>query len=127
MKRSSSIRLVLLGGVSTGAIVTAAAAEAPISAQRYYTNDYYIGGAGYYHAPFHGFFERRYNDYDAGRRMYYQGGQWAPQPHRSIVNISAPTPQAAQLAQQRRNDRVQGVYVPRSGFGSTSDSHSIRS
>ncbi len=113
--------------MATSAIVTAAAAEAGITPESYYTNDYYIGGVGFYHAPFRGFFERPYNEYDSGRNLYYQGGQWLPTPHRSIVNISAPTPEAAQLAQQRRTDRVQSHYVPRAGFGSTGSSNPIRS
>jgi hypothetical protein len=132
MKRSSSIRLVLLGGFSAGALAAStAAAEARITPESYYTNDYFIGGVGYYHAPFRGFYARPYNDYDAARKMYYYGGQWGPAPHQSIVNISAPTPRAAQLAQSQRTDlRHSTPIVPvvhRSGFGSTSGSHTIRS
>jgi hypothetical protein len=58
--------------------------------------------------------------------MYYYGGQWGPAPYRSIVNISAPTPEAARAAESMRTD-LQRPYVPRSGFGSTSGSHSIHS
>lgn len=123
MKRSASIRLGLLGGLSSGAIVTAAAAEGRITPQSYYTNDYFIGGAGYYHAPYHSFFARPYNDFDPGRKMYFHGGQWAAAPHRSIINISAPTPEAARLAEDRRTDRRSNSAVSRGGFGAFAGSH----
>jgi hypothetical protein len=123
VKRSSSVRLVLLGGISTSAIVAAAAAENRITPESYYTNDYFIVGAGYYHAPFHGFFAERYNHYDAVRKIYYYGGRWSATPHRSIINISAPTAELARLAQTRRTDLPRNHYVSSGGFGSTGRSH----
>src|SRR5688500_3733193 len=105
VKRSRSVRRLLLGGFSAGAIaISATAAESRVSPESYYTNDYHIPGAGYYHAPFNAFFPQPYNHYDATRRMYFFGGQWAPDPHRSIVNISAPTPDAARQAETMRTD-----------------------
>lgn len=127
MKRSSSVRRVLLGGFSAGTLAASAvAAEARVTPESYYTNDYYLSGAGYYHAPFQAFFPQPYNSYDSARKMYYYGGQWAAEPHRSIVNISAPTPEAAQRAESLRTDSRR-PYVQRSGFGSTSGSHFIHS
>lgn len=117
---------MLLGGFTAGLISAYADAAAPrITPDNLYTNDTHIQGAGYYHAPFQGFFPYPYNHYDAQRRMFYYGGQWGPAPHRSVVNISAPTPQAAQAAQLARTDqaRASTTPVPRSGFGSTSRSH----
>jgi hypothetical protein len=129
MKRSSSVRRLLLGGFSVGAIAASAAAasEPRVTAESYYTNDYYIQGVGYYHAPFRAFFPRPYNDYDSSRQLYYQGGQWVPTPHRSIVNISTPTPDAARLAENARTDLTRTNYVPRGGFGGSSHSHFIHS
>lgn len=95
-----------------------AAAAPPITSETYFTNGDQIPGAGYYHAPFRGFFPLPYNHFDATRKMYFFGGQWGAEPHRSIVNISAPTPDAARTAQALRSDNI-----PRSGFGSTSRSH----
>ena len=107
--------------------MTAVAAEARITPESYYTNDYFIGGAGYYHAPFHGFFARPYNDYDSARAQYFYGGQWHAAPHRSIINISSPTIEAARVAQSHRSDLRSSTFVPvpisRSGFGSTGRSH----
>jgi hypothetical protein len=122
VKRSRSVKRVLLGGLSAGALTACAAAQAPrVTTESYFTNDDHVPGAGYYHAPFRGFFPLPYNHYDANRKMYFYGGQWGPAPYRSIVNISAPTPDAARVAESVRTD------IRRSGFGSTSGSHSIRS
>ena len=117
------MRRVLLAGLSAGALGTAAAATAPlVTTETFLTNDTQIPGAGHYHAPFRAFFPLPYNHFDATRKMYFYGGQWGAAPHRSIVNISAPTPEAARQAQSLRTD-----HVPRSGFGSTSRSHFVPS
>ena len=123
MKRSSSVRRLLLGGFSAGALAASvAAAERRVTPESFYTNDYFLPGAGYYHAPFHAFYARPYNDFDAGRNMYFSGGQWGDAPDRSIVNISAPSAEAARTAEAMRTDLRSG-YVQRSGFGRTSHSH----
>ncbi len=143
MKRSSKIRLVLLGGLSAGALATSAeltaSARAPANV---YGNDFLVPGAGYYHAPFQAFYKQPYNDYDAQRKLYFYGGQWGPEPHRSVVNISAPTPEAALVldairrneaqrtrdaalaAETLRRNSLPYTAIPRSGFGSTSHSFS---
>lgn len=131
MKRSREVRRLLLGGFAAGTISAAAAAQVGrITPESHFTNDTFVPGAGYYHAPFQRFFPQPYNHYDAARQQYFFGGQWAAEPHRSIVNISAPTPEAARLAQSQRTDMRAGgtpFMVPRSGFGSTGGSNSIRS
>lgn len=126
MKRSRCVKRILLGSVAAGALATATTAAAQtaiprVTTENYYTNDAHIPGAGYYHAPFRAFFPHRYNHFDTARGMYFFGGQWAPAPHRSIVNISAPTPEAAQRAEAARTD------IRRSGFGSTAGSNYIHS
>lgn len=114
---------MLLGGVATGALTACAPGDGTstrVSAESVYTNDTYIAGAGYYHAPFRAFYPLRYNHYDAARRQYYFGGRWNASPDRSVINISAPTPEAAVAAEAARN-----VQIDRGGFGSTSGHHSI--
>jgi len=124
VKRSRSVTRILLGGLTASALAGAAAAQTAIprvTTDSYYTNDAHIPGVGYYHAPFQAFFPHPYNHYDAQRRMYFYGGQWGSAPHRSIVNISAPTPDAAQRAEAMRTD------IRRTGFGSSGRSHFVGS
>jgi hypothetical protein len=127
VKRSATVRRLLLGGFSAGAIaLSASAAEPRVTPESYYTNDHHLPGAGYYHAPFRAFFPRPYNSYDGTRKMYFYGGQWGPQPHRSIVNISAPTPEAARAAEGLRTD-LRTPWVQRAGFGRSSNSQFLHS
>ena len=89
--------------------------EAPvISADNVYTNNYYLPGAGYYHAPFNAWYDLPYNYFSPGTDLYFYGGQWGPAPFESIINVSSPTSQAATSAEAARTDIVRG------GFGGTS-------
>ena len=122
MKRSRNIRLVLLGGLSAGTLAGCNAPQRPsATAEDVYTNNYFLPGVGYYHAPFRAWYTYPYNHFNAEQRIYFYGGQWGPEPHRSITNISSPTVEAAQVAQATRSD------VPRGGFGSTSQRHFLSS
>lgn len=121
MKRSRSIRLVLLGGLSAGALAgcNPSSQPGPITEQNVYTNNQFVPGVGYYHAPFRAWYGLPYNHFDPQNQQYFYGGQWGRAPHESITNISPPTAAAAQQAQAQRTD------VHRGGFGSTSRSHHI--
>ena len=121
MKRSRSIKLVLIGGMSAGALTACGPSNQPplISAQNVYTNNYYVPGVGYYHAPFRAWYAMPYNHYEPKSGQYYFGGHWASAPHQSITNISAPLPEFAQQAEAQRTD------IPRGGFGSSSRTHHI--
>jgi hypothetical protein len=122
VKRSKSIRLVLLGGLSAGALAGCNQPQPPeVRADSVYTNNYFVQGVGYYHAPFRAWYNYPYNHFDPQQKRYFFGGQWALAPHQSITNISPPTPEVAQSAQAQRTD------IPRGGFGSTSRSHFIYS
>ncbi len=121
MKKSRRIRLVLIGSLSAGAFNGCSPADqrpGAISTAGVYTNDHHVPGIGYYHAPYHAWYPMPYNSYDLARRKYFHGGQWTEQPHRSIINISAPTGSAVAVAQSARTD------TRRSGFGSTGGRHS---
>ena len=118
MKRSRRVQLVLLGGVLAGCSPPGSGRLASVDGV--YTNNYYIPGAGYYHAPFRGWFSQPYNYYDPQTKRYFFGGQWGTEPHASITNISAPTAAAVQQVAATRTD----VSVSRGGFGSTSRSYS---
>lgn len=110
MKRTQSIRLVLLSGVSS-AVLAGCSPKPSVSAQNVYTNNFYVPGAGYYHAPFRAWYPLPYNHFDPQRGLYFYGGQWGLQPFESITNISSPTPAAVQVAENVRTD------VTRGGFG----------
>ena len=121
MKRSRSIKLVLIGGISAGALTSCGPGNQPppVSAGNVYTNNYYVQGVGYYHAPFRAFYQLPYNYLDPTSRRFFYGGLWATTPHQSITNISAPTPEVAQRAEAQRTD------IPRGGFGSSSRTHHV--
>lgn len=123
MKRSRCIQLVLLGGLS--AVAPSGCSPDPnrvhVSAGDFYTNNYFVPGVGYYHAPYRAWFELPYNHFDPSRQLYYHGGQWRTVPDASIINISQPTPQAAQHAEAARTD------ISRGGFGRTSRGYSTYS
>jgi len=116
VKRSKSIRLILLGGLSAAALAGCERKPA-VSTQNYYTNNFYVPGAGYYHAPFRTWYAIPYNYFDAQKQLYYSGGEWRAQPFESITNISSPLPEAVTVAQNNRTD------VTRGGFGGSSGYH----
>lgn len=116
MKRSKSIPLVLLGGLSAAAL-SGCDSKPAVSAQNYYTNNFYVPGAGYYHAPFRNWYPFPYNYYDTQARLYFYGGQWGAKPFESVTNISSPTQEAVQVAQTSRTD------IARGGFGSSVGGH----
>lgn len=124
MKRSRSIRLILIGGLSAGTLSSCSPGggqKAAISAENLYTNNYYVAGAGYYHAPFRAWYALPYNHFDPQTQRYFYGGQWGLAPFESITNLSAPRAEVAQQAEGRRTD------VTRGGFGRSSGSHFIHS
>jgi hypothetical protein len=90
----------------------------PISAQNVYTNNYFVPGAGYYHAPFRSFYPLPYNHFDGKTQRYFYGGNWAPAPCESITNISSPLAASAASAEAVRTD------ITRGGFGCTGGYHS---
>jgi hypothetical protein len=112
LKRSKRIRLLLIGGLSAGALASCAPAGRPvISADNVYANNQYLPGVGYYHAPFCAWYQQPYNYYDPQKRLYFYGGQWGPEPYQSITNISSPSVQTARSVEAARTD------IPRGGFG----------
>jgi hypothetical protein len=98
-----------MGGLLAGCDVSNRPSTANV-----YTNNHYVAGAGYYHAPFRAWYPWPYNYFDPNTQKYYYGGQWGLVAHQSITNVSSPTAAAVQ----------QFAPVRRGGFGSTSRSHS---
>ncbi|MBI2948326.1 MAG: hypothetical protein HYY23_11835 [Verrucomicrobia bacterium] len=123
MKRSRTIQLWLIGTAAGAALAGCGQKREnlgpPISSENTYTNNQYVHGAGYYHAPFHGWFPFPYNHF-VPNQGYYHGGQWAQHPHQSALTASRPTAQAAQFAQAQRATSQSASGTRRSGFGRSS-------
>ena len=115
-KRSKAVRLVLISALSAAA-AAGCKDKAAISPSCLYTNNYYLPGVGYYHAPFGRWYAFPYNHFDPRTRKYYYGGHWAREPMECLTNLSAPSTAVAQQAELLRTD------VARGGFGCTSGSH----
>jgi hypothetical protein len=114
-KRSKRVQLMLIGGLSAGALTGCGPNGPPaVTTDAVYTNNYHLAGVGYYHAPFCGWYELPYNHYNPQKKEYYYGGQWGSVPYESITNISSPSVQAAAHAEAARTDIVRG------GFGGSS-------
>ena len=107
----------MLGGLSAG-VLTGCSQKPVITMAGVYTNNFYVPGVGYYHAPFRNWYALPYNHFDTQRQLFYYGGQWGAQPYLSITNISSPTPEAVQVAENTRTD------ISRGGFGSSYGYHS---
>lgn len=112
---------MLIGTLSAGAVTGCGPGHQPavITAENVYTNNYYVAGVGYYHAPFRNWYSLPYNHYEPASQRYFFGGQWGAAPHQSFTNISSPLPEVVALAEAQRTD------APRRGFGSSSRSHHI--
>lgn len=135
VKRSRTIRLVLTGTVAAAALAGCGPFDdsPPISADQTYTNNHYVNGVGYYHAPYSRWYPFPYNHHIAGQGYYY-GGRWSPQPETPSTTASRPAADAARLAQTQRAASTRSRFSggggsssksstsTRGGFGSSSHS-----
>ena len=62
---------MLLGGLSAGALSGCGPQSVPITQDCVYTNNYYVPGVGYYHAPFRAWYVLPYNHYDPQSSRYF--------------------------------------------------------
>ena len=122
LKRSRAIRLVLTGSL-VGVGIVGCGPESPVmTSDNVYTNNYYVRGAGYYHAPYHAWYPYPYNHHVPGQG-YYHGGSWTPEPATHSTTASRPTPQAAQLATTQHHNATRSRFsTTRGGFGGSSRS-----
>ena len=121
LKRSKRIVLVLsgaLGASLVGCNDRYATDRMVISSGTSYTNNHYVRGAGYYHAPYGRWYPHPHNTYEPGRG-YYHGGQWTAQPNTSFVTASPPTDDAVTQAQNAHDTATR-----RGGFGGSRRSSS---
>ena len=144
-KRSGCVRLLLVGtvvGICGFAVYSCVKDDEVddneveyVRSGSSYTNNHYVPGVGYYHAPFHGWFSNRYNDHDPARGHFYNGG-WHSSPHTS--NITNSTPDTAAVSRvnsswraanpgdvaSRKASIAKSRSVFRGGFGSSGRSSS---
>jgi hypothetical protein len=124
LKRSRSIRLVLIGSLSAAAVTSCgpgSGSHPPLSAENVYTNNFYVPGVGYYHAPFRAWYSFPYNHFDPQTQRYFYGGQWSQTACQTITNISSPLAQVAAHAEAQRTD------IQRGGFGSSAGFYAVHS
>lgn len=133
-RRSKNVALVLLGtmgvvggviawdawkgaGASADAATTQPEAGPPVAADRTYTNNEFIPGVGYYHAPYHSWHPFPYNHHDP-ERGYFAGGLWQAVPFALGMMSSRPSNDAvtSALAAQQRRDQEQRAHAGTSGF-----------
>jgi hypothetical protein len=139
MRRSTKVALVLLGTAGAIGVVTAidawrrardhdgAVADAPqppptpVSTDRVYSNNEYIPGVGYYHAPFFSWYPFPLNFHDPARG-YFSGGLWRAAPLAPDRDRSSPSTAAvaAALAAQQAMLARQAQSQPQARTGSTS-------
>ena len=134
------IGLPLLIGVSQCSRQRSAeTAEAPagVDENTAYTNNSFLAGAGYYHAPFQAWFPFPYNFHDPSRG-FFRGGQWFQNPEEEkrtagvashpgamtgFVSSSRPTHEAVQRANAAAATHS-AATVTRGGFGGSAHSSS---
>jgi len=127
MKRSGKVVLVLSGALAAGGLAGCDSSydfpPPQVSADNTYTNNYYVRGVGYYHAPYRGWYPYPYNYYLPGQG-YYHGGNWTSEPHPSTVAASQPTTESVHSANNKGSAAARSGSISRRGFGSSSHSTS---
>jgi hypothetical protein len=114
VKRSTAVVLVLSGAILNGCGHREEEIKPAARESQVLTNDTYVAGRGYYHAPFHAFFPFPYNHYSPGVG-YYRGGQFHSQPD---LRVPPPTQPGRSFA-TRDNAKVnRGGFARSSAAGS---------
>jgi hypothetical protein len=90
MKKSGLVTLVLSTALVSGCDEPRQYGNAGYPANATVTNNAYVSGLGYYHAPYYGWYEYPYNYYRPGFG-YYHGGIYTPQPFVSGIVASHPS------------------------------------
>jgi hypothetical protein len=121
MKKSALVTLVLSGALVSGCDDRNQYGYPGYAAATNVTNNAYVSGLGYYHAPYHGWFEYPYNYYRPGFG-YYHGGIYTPQPYVSSIFSSSPSistaPGGVGGGGARLGSAAPSSAVTRGGFGS---------
>ncbi len=110
----------MLSGALSSVALVGCGDKAPLAYEDHsYTNNYYLPGAGYYHAPYHAWYPFPYNYYVPGSG-YYHGGTWTPEPHDSTITASHPSTRAVSEANAKSSSATKSSTTRRGGFGHSS-------
>ncbi len=120
MKRSTAVTLVISGALLAGCgnqsnpntgEWSSSDTNAPI------TNNTYVAGQGYWHAPYHSWYPYPYNYYRPGFGYYYGGSYYD---HPEVSSIHASTPLRSSFSGSRAGIfGGEHVSISRGGFGSS--------
>ncbi len=127
-RRSSWVTIGVAAAIVIGAPVLfyqCSEDEDPVVEGKAYENNYYVPGAGYYHAGYHSFFPFRFNHYDAARGGYFHGGGWHDSPDKTS-NLTSSVPSRTAVSSANSQFRTTRAST-RGGFGSTGGFFSGRS
>ena len=118
MKRSEQIVLVLSGAVASALAGCGRDSDelVKLSPDIVYTNNHYVPGAGYYHAPFHMWYPYPYNSFWPNRGYYY-GGTWNAYPDERRIAESKPSTYAVNKATVEH--KTHASTTRRGGFGTS--------
>jgi hypothetical protein len=121
VKRSTAVALVLSGAIFGGCSRRDEQPNAAARDSQVVTNDTYIQGRGYYHAPFHAWYPFPYNFYSPGLG-YYRGGSYFGQPDLTIPKPTYPGRSFNAAAAPAKEESVNRGGFTRSSSGSSSRS-----
>jgi hypothetical protein len=92
--------------------------EDPVVEGQEYENNYYVPGAGYYHAGYHSFYPYRYNHFDASLGGYYYGGGWHSSADTTRSNFTSSVPHPSAVSHANSSFHASNPSS-RGGFGKT--------
>ena len=122
MKRSTAVVLVLSGAILAGCDRGAQTVppQNGLKSAQVVTNDTYVEGRGYYHAPYHMWYPFPYNFYSPGMG-YYRGGSYYAQPDLTVPRATYPGRgmSAASNAKSSQAENVNRGGLTRSGSSSS--------
>jgi hypothetical protein len=122
MKKSGFVTLVLSTALVSGCDEPSQSGNPGYTADTNITNNAYVSGRGYYHAPYYGWYEYPYNYYRPGFG-YYHGGIYTPRPFDSDIVASHPSVRTGYGVGgggggARMGSAASSSTVSRGGFGS---------
>ena len=94
MKKSTAVTLIISGALAAGCNdrnwgYNSGYYGGGYGTNQVITNNTYVQGYGYWHAPYHDWFPYPYNYYRPGYG-YFHGGFYSEEPQRSLVTSSSP-------------------------------------